>query len=99
MSGLILVERLERGIWSVTLNRPDRRNALSIDLLEQLGSKLEQLASDAANRVAILRGAGPVFSAGLDLREAADSSLIEISAASVARALTLLRTTALIMIA
>ena len=46
MSDLILVETLERGIVSVTLNRPDRRNALSIDLLEQLCAEIEQLASD-----------------------------------------------------
>ncbi len=51
------------------------------------------------NRVVILRGAGPVFSAGLDLREAADSSLVERSAAAVSRALDLLRTSPLITIA
>jgi len=99
MPDLILVETLERGIASVTLNRPDRRNALSIDLLEQLCVQIEQLASDPANRVVILRGADPVFSAGLDLREAADNSFAERSAASVSRALELLRTTPLIMIA
>jgi len=99
MPDLILVESLERGIASVTLNRPERRNALSIDLLEQLCVELEHLASDTTNRVAILRGAGPVFSAGLDLREAADGSLVERSAASVSRALELLRTSPLIMIA
>ena len=99
MSELILVEAIERGIWSVTLNRPDRRNALSIALLEQLCAELEQLADNAANRVAIVRGAGPVFSAGLDLQEAADSSLIEKSATSIARALSLLQTSPLIFIA
>ena len=52
-----------------------------------------------AQRVVILRGAGPVFSAGLDLREAADSSLVERSAAAVSRALNLLRTSPLVMIA
>ncbi len=76
----------------MTLNRPERRNALSIDLLEQLCAAIEQLASDPAHRVVILRGAGPVFSSGLDLREAADSSLVERSAAAVSRALNLLRT-------
>ena len=99
MSDLILVETLERGIASVTLNRPDRRNALSIDLLEQLCAEIENLASDPAQRVVILRGAGPVFSAGLDLREAADTSLVERSAAAVSRALNLLRSSPLVMIA
>ncbi len=99
MSDLVLVETLERGIVSVTLNRPERRNALSIGLLEQLCVEIEMLASDSANRVVILRGAGPVFSSGLDLREAADSSLVERSAAAVSRALDVLRTTPLVMIA
>lgn len=99
MSDLIIVETLERGIASVTLNQPDRRNALSIALLEQLSAAIERLASDGTRRVVILRGAGPVFSAGLDLREAADSSLVEQSAAAVSRALDLLRTSPLVMIA
>jgi methylglutaconyl-CoA hydratase len=99
MSDLILVETLERGIVSVTLNRPERRNALSIDLLEQLCGEIEKLARDPAHRVVILCGAGPVFSAGLDLLEAADSSLVERSAAAVSRALNLLRSTPLVTIA
>lgn len=99
MADLILVENLGRGIVLVTLNRPERRNALCIDLVEQLCGAIERLASDAANRCVILRGAGPVFSAGLDLREAADSSLVERSAASVSRLLDLVRATPLVMIA
>jgi methylglutaconyl-CoA hydratase len=96
---LILVDSIDRGIAAVTLNRPDRRNALSIDLLEQLCTVIERLAVDRANRVVILRGAGPVFSAGLDLKEAADASLVERSAAAVARTLDLLQTTPLILVA
>jgi methylglutaconyl-CoA hydratase len=99
MSDLILVETVDRGIASVTLNRPERRNALSIDLLDQLCAEIERLASDRTPRVVVLRAAGPVFSAGLDLREAADYSLVEQSAAAVSRALDLLRSTPLIMIA
>ena len=68
-------------------------------MLEQLCAEIERLASDRTNRVVILRGAGPVFSAGLDLREAADSSLVERSAAAVSRALDLLRASPLVMIA
>jgi methylglutaconyl-CoA hydratase len=99
MPDLILIETLERGIVSVTLNRPDRRNALSIILLDQLSEAIEQLASDPTHRVVILRGAGPVFSAGLDLKEAADSSLVEQSATAVSRALNLLRSSPLTTIA
>jgi len=99
MTQLIKVETLEPGIVSVTLNRPERRNALDIELLDQLCAAIDRLADDQTNRVAILRAAGPVFSAGLDLREAADSSLVEQSAEAVQRALNLLRETPLIMIA
>jgi methylglutaconyl-CoA hydratase len=99
MARLILVEQLERGISAVTLNRPDRRNALNIELLESLHAEIEALAGGTVNRVAILRGAGPVFSSGLDLHEASDDSLIEKSAESVERVLNLLRTTPLVMIA
>ena len=99
MTELILVETIERGIASVTLNRPERRNALSIDLLERFCTEIERLASDPAQRVVILRGAGPVFSAGLDLSEAADSSLVEQSATAISRALDVVRNSPLIMIA
>lgn len=99
MADLILVEELEHGIASVTLNRPERRNALSVDLLEQLIAVMERLGNDTRRRVVLLRGAGPVFSAGLDLREAADDSLIERSAAAVSRALDGLRSSPLVTIA
>jgi methylglutaconyl-CoA hydratase len=98
MSKLILIETLDHGVVSVTLNRPDRRNALSIELLDHLCEAIEQLGSDPTHRVVILCGAGPVFSAGLDLKEAADASLVDRSAATVARSLSLLRSTSLIVI-
>jgi methylglutaconyl-CoA hydratase len=99
MSQPILVESLESGIATVTLNRPDRRNALGIDLLEQLVAAIERLEGNSTQRVVILRGAGPVFSAGLDLWEAADISLVERSAAAVSRALSALRDSPLVTIA
>jgi len=99
MTDLILLESVEPGIVAVTLNRPERRNALSIDLLDRLCADMKRLADDPANRVVILRGAGPVFSAGLDLREAADSLLVERSANAVQQALDMLRATSLIVIA
>src|SRR5688572_21094993 len=99
MSQLVLVETLERGIVSVTLNRPDRRNALSIALLDRLCAAIDELAREPVHRIVILRGAGPVFSAGLDLREAADTTLVEQSAAAVSRTLDLLRSCPLVIIA
>jgi enoyl-CoA hydratase/carnithine racemase len=52
-------------ITQITLNRPDRRNALSLDLMRELQAALEQ----ASGRVVVIAGAGPAFSAGHDLTE------------------------------
>ena len=54
---------------TLTLDRPDRRNALSLEMMLEITRALDGLASDAATRVVILAAAGPVFSAGHDLRE------------------------------
>ncbi|EMI21883.1 enoyl-CoA hydratase/isomerase [Rhodopirellula maiorica SM1] len=83
----------------MTLNRPDRRNALSIELLEALCHELTRLEQDTTNRVVILAGDGKVFSAGLDLREAADTALVERSANTVKQTLEKLHLTPLIVIA
>jgi enoyl-CoA hydratase/carnithine racemase len=64
----LLVESTE-GVVRLTLNRPQRRNALSHGLLATLEQTLAQLAEDRTARVVILGGAGPVFSSGHDLNE------------------------------
>jgi enoyl-CoA hydratase/carnithine racemase len=53
----------------LTLNRPQRRNALSLELLHALGETLEAIASDRDVAVVVLAGAGPAFCAGHDLAE------------------------------
>ena len=53
-------------IATVTLNRPDRRNSLSDDMLTELGVAFAELRDDAETRVVIVTGAPPVFSAGAD---------------------------------
>ena len=52
-------------VTAITLDRPDRRNALSLDLMVELRTALEQ----ARGRVVVIAGAGPAFSAGHDLTE------------------------------
>jgi 2-(1,2-epoxy-1,2-dihydrophenyl)acetyl-CoA isomerase len=64
---LVLTER-DEGCLHVILNDPARRNALSPALLSALLETLEGVASDDSIRVVVLRGAGPVFSVGGDLR-------------------------------
>jgi methylglutaconyl-CoA hydratase len=65
-----LVQYATRGPAAVvTLNRPDRRNALSRALIAELTAAVSQAAADTAVRVVILTGNGPAFCAGMDLDE------------------------------
>jgi enoyl-CoA hydratase/carnithine racemase len=66
----ILIERREPAVL-VTLNRPDKHNALSLDLLARLPRILGDLGEDSAVRVVILRGNDRCFSTGLDLDDLA----------------------------
>ena len=60
---------LTGGVARVTLNRPDKRNALDRESIEQLTEALARAADDPAARVVMLTGAGDAFSAGADLDE------------------------------
>jgi enoyl-CoA hydratase/carnithine racemase len=53
----------------VTMNRPERRNALSLQMMRELDGALAALSTDEAVRAVIIRGEGPAFCAGHDLRE------------------------------
>jgi methylglutaconyl-CoA hydratase len=57
----------------ITLNRPDKRNALSRDLIQALIEAFQKAGDDPAVRCVILTGAGPAFCAGMDLSELAQS--------------------------
>jgi enoyl-CoA hydratase/carnithine racemase len=59
------------GIVRLTLNRPEKRNALSLDLLTRLESALRDIESDSSARVVVLAAEGPAFCAGHDLAEMA----------------------------
>jgi enoyl-CoA hydratase/carnithine racemase len=73
MTSLVLTDRSGDGIVTVTLNRPERKNALSIELRDQVSDVFDSLAADDATRVVVITGAGTVFSAGFDLAEFANS--------------------------
>ncbi len=64
----ILLEK-EGPLGWLVLNRPDKRNALSLDLMNELLMKLDQVAQDETIRVVVIRGNGPMFSAGHDINE------------------------------
>ena len=57
------------GIATLTLDRPERKNALSVELRDRLSDVLDALAAEPAVRVVVLTGEGDVFSAGFDLKE------------------------------
>jgi enoyl-CoA hydratase/carnithine racemase len=59
----------DEGVATVTLNRPDRRNAMNRALLGGLATAFADLEGDRAVRVIVVRGEGPAFCAGMDLRE------------------------------
>ena len=51
----------------ITLNRPEKRNALSLELMEEVIAALRELSADPETRAIVIEGAGPAFSAGHDL--------------------------------
>ena len=63
----VLVSRDARGVATVTLNRPERRNAFDDTLIRALDRLFADLARDPAVRVVVLTGAGSAFSAGADI--------------------------------
>jgi enoyl-CoA hydratase/carnithine racemase len=64
----IAVER-EGEVAVIALNRPEKRNALSLQMMRELDGALAAIAEQPEVRVVVLRGEGPAFSAGHDLRE------------------------------
>jgi enoyl-CoA hydratase/carnithine racemase len=71
----VLIYELRGEVAWLTLNRPRARNALNHALREGLRDGFRRFAADDEARVAVLRGAGPSFCAGADLKEMAETSL------------------------
>jgi len=76
MTDVVLLEVDER-IATVTLNRPEARNALSSDVLRLLPQLLLQADADESVDVIVLTGADPAFCAGLDLKQLGEGRLLE----------------------
>src|SRR5213083_2259107 len=96
---VVLIEKQTPQITVIVLNRPERRNALTLDLLNELSAAVKVASDQPEERVLILRGAGAAFCTGLDLREAADHTKAHATAEMVARTLVILSQTRLITIA
>ena len=69
----VVLYEVSEGIATVTLNRPEKRNALNSDVLRLLPQMLTRADRDDAVDVVILTGADPAFSAGLDLKQLGDT--------------------------
>jgi enoyl-CoA hydratase len=63
----LLVDRPAEGVTRITLNRPDKLNAMNADLVGGMHDVLDGIAADPSCRVVVLTGAGRGFCAGLDL--------------------------------
>ena len=80
MSDLIEIQA-SGGVWSVRLNRPQTRNAFSLELMRSLTKTAQQLRDEPGVRAVILCAAGPHFSAGMDLAEVQKSDASKLSLA------------------
>src|SRR6201982_1149177 len=96
---VVLIEKETPQITVLTLNRPERRNALTIELLSELNAAIKNASDQRQERVIILRGAGAAFCTGLDLKEAADQTKAHATAEMVANILVTISQTRLITIA
>lgn len=75
------------GVARITLNRPDKRNAITSEMMSALREALQRTQDDSAVRVLLIRGAGKDFCAGLDLSEVLKSADDEAAALTSARLL------------
>ncbi len=96
---LVLVDTHDSQITIVTLNRADKRNALSIELMDQVTAAFLDAAKDRDRRAIVLRAEGPSFCAGLDLKEAGDPANSHRSAEAAAKMYLAISTSPLITVA
>src|SRR5436309_14171989 len=95
---LVIVEKRSPRITVVTLNRTERRNALTIELLTELTGTINVVSEEPHQRILILRGTGAAFCTGMDLK-AATSQNAHAMAELVAKTLVTLNQTRLLTIA
>ena len=69
MAGDVVLYDVSERIATITLNRPEARNALSSEVLRLLPERMKQAEADPDVDVLILTGTDPAFTAGLDLKE------------------------------
>src|SRR5262245_29836316 len=73
-SSPVLITEFREGAAHLVLNRPEKRNALSEELLRAMDNALARIAGDRSTRVVVISSQGPVFCSGHDLGEMVDGS-------------------------
>jgi len=76
MAPILIAERQD-GLLTLTLNRPDKRNALNTELYQQLVAALREAAADDEVHVLLLQGQRDCFTAGNDLADFMGKSALE----------------------
>jgi enoyl-CoA hydratase len=74
VSSLVLYEVKNRKAY-LTLNRPDRLNAITAEVARELKARVDQANADPDVHVIVLQGAGRAFSAGYDMKEYAEEGV------------------------
>lgn len=83
MSGLVQCD-IADGIARIALDRPDKRNALSRELIDELSASVRAVGDDESVRVVLFEANGPVFCAGMDLGEMQERTALDDEAAAEA---------------
>ena len=65
----LILRDVEDGICNLILNRPEKRNPLSTQMLRALQDALDNISEEKSTKVVVLAAKGPVFSAGHDLKD------------------------------
>src|SRR5476649_2968103 len=72
MNNEIVLQNLDHGLLTITMNRPDRRNALNPDMTRGLVEAARRAAEDPEGRAVLLKGAGGTFCVGGDVKSMAE---------------------------
>lgn len=70
----VLLREDEQGLITVTLNRPDKLNAITPDMLDGIGQAVADLRDDSEQRVLLIRSRGSYFSSGMDISDGMNAS-------------------------
>ncbi|MGJ8582714.1 MAG: enoyl-CoA hydratase [Marinosulfonomonas sp.] len=78
-----IIVDIEDNIALITLNRPDAMNALNLEMLNELGTALQEADANPKVRVIVLTGSEKAFAAGADIKEMAEKSFVDVYTADL----------------